>query len=98
MNRYLQQKYDHPGYSYERAPWALVTGVEPFQLISGNRISQYTSLVNLPVLLCQHRILADKKAEPSADTMAWEQEIDERVYQLYGLTKAEIAIVEGESA
>lgn len=21
---------DHPGYSFKRAPWALITGVEPF--------------------------------------------------------------------
>jgi hypothetical protein len=26
------QKSDHPGYSFERAPWALITGVEPLNL------------------------------------------------------------------
>lgn len=30
MKIYLQQKSDHPGYSCERASWALVTGVGPF--------------------------------------------------------------------
>ncbi|MCX6992867.1 MAG: Eco57I restriction-modification methylase domain-containing protein [Kiritimatiellaeota bacterium] len=40
------------------------------------------------------RILAAKKADPSADTSALEREIDERVYRLYGLTEAEIKIVE----
>ena len=32
----------------------------------------------------------------AADTGAWEREIDERVYRLYGLTKDEIKLVEGE--
>ena len=41
------------------------------------------------------RILAAKKADPSADTSALEAEIDQMVYQLYGLTQEEIAIVEG---
>jgi hypothetical protein len=51
------------------------------------------------------RILEAKQAEqPSrgatacqaaaADVTAWEREIDERVYRLYGLTAAEIKIVE----
>ena len=30
------RKNDHPGYSFERAPWALVTGVGPLNLLSGN--------------------------------------------------------------
>jgi len=41
-------------------------------------------------------ILAAKKADPSADTLALEREIDERVYRLYGLTPEEIKIVESE--
>jgi adenine-specific DNA-methyltransferase len=41
------------------------------------------------------QITAAKKDDPDADTDAWESEIDERVYRLYGLTKDEIAIVEG---
>ena len=40
------------------------------------------------------KIMAAKKNDPDADTAAWECEIDERVYRLYGLTKDEIAIVE----
>lgn len=44
------------------------------------------------------RILAAKKADPAADTSALEREIDERVYKLYGLTAAEIKIVESASA
>ena len=41
------------------------------------------------------RILAAKRADPAADTSAWEREIDRLVYELYGLTEEEIAIVEG---
>jgi hypothetical protein len=42
------------------------------------------------------RILAAKRANPQADTSAWEREIDERVYRLYGLTPAEIKLIEGQ--
>jgi hypothetical protein len=41
------------------------------------------------------RILSDKSADPSADISVLEREIDRRVYELYGLTEEEIAIVEG---
>jgi len=43
-------------------------------------------------------ILAAKKKDPSADTSKQEAEIDKLVYELYGLTDEEIAIVEGTSA
>jgi len=41
------------------------------------------------------RILAAKERDPEADTAALEREIDRLVYELYGLTEEEIAIVEG---
>jgi hypothetical protein len=44
------------------------------------------------------RILAAKWANPQADVTAWEREIDERVYRLYGLTPEEIKIVEEGTA
>ena len=37
-----------------------------------------------------------KRADPQADTTELEREIDRMVYQLYGLTDEEIAIVEGQ--
>ena len=50
------------------------------------------------------KILAAKRANPQADTSAWEREIDERVYRLHlpaprlrqagGLTPEEIKIVD----
>jgi len=42
------------------------------------------------------QILALKKQDPTADTSALEAEIDRMVYELYGLTEEEIAVVEGE--
>lgn len=42
-----------------------------------------------------HRILAAKARDAEADVSALEQEIDELVYALYGLTPEEIQIVEG---
>jgi adenine-specific DNA-methyltransferase len=44
-----------------------------------------------------NRILKAKQANAAADTSAWEREIDQRVYRLYGLTPDEIHLVE-ESA
>jgi len=40
------------------------------------------------------KILTAKKANPQADTTVLEAEIDQLVYELYGLTKEEIQIVE----
>jgi hypothetical protein len=44
------------------------------------------------------KILAAKKESKSADTGAYEKQIDRLVYELYGLTSEEIQIVEGYSA
>lgn len=63
---------------------------------------------NLPVkgidLKAQHpfialvdQILTAKKKKPNTDTSVLEQQIDEMVYKLYGLTPEEIAIVEGRN-
>jgi adenine-specific DNA-methyltransferase len=49
-----------------------------------------------PIIKLVDRILAAKRADPDADTTAWEREIDELVYALYGLTEEEIKIVEGK--
>jgi adenine-specific DNA-methyltransferase len=47
-----------------------------------------------PIVKLVDKILAAKRENPQADTSAWEREIDERVYRLYGLTAAEIKVVE----
>jgi len=42
------------------------------------------------------QIIALKKYDPMADTCALEKEVDQLVYELYGLTEEEIKIVEGD--
>jgi hypothetical protein len=70
------------------------------------RQTTLTELRSLPVpragIDCQQpivdmvaRILSAKAADPAADTSALEREIDLIVYELYGLTEEEIAIIEG---
>ena len=41
-----------------------------------------------------NQIITIKKQDPTADTSLLEAEIDQMVYELYGLTEEEIAIVE----
>jgi hypothetical protein len=53
-----------------------------------------TSEQQKPVERLVERILAAKQHDPEADTSALERGIDKLVYALYGLTAAEIAIVE----
>lgn len=55
--------------------------------------SDFLKVVNLV-----ETILSAKKAAPSADTSAPEAKLDALVYQLYGLTENEIAVVEGRAA
>jgi hypothetical protein len=52
-----------------------------------------TAISNLPSIM-EHGLLSHKHPDPAADGSAWEREIDERVYRLYGLTLEEIRIVE----
>lgn len=47
-----------------------------------------------PFIQLVDQILKGKKANPKADTTALEAECDRLVYELYGLTKEEIAIIE----
>ena len=48
-----------------------------------------------PIIELVDQILAAKAADPKADTVGLEKEIDKRVYALYNLTQEEIVIVEG---
>lgn len=47
-----------------------------------------------PFIALVEQILSLKKSSPSADTSALEKEIDNLVYELYGLTEEEIGIIE----
>lgn len=58
-------------------------------------IAPATKEQQLPIITLVDEILSAKKANPGADTSALEAEIDRLVYDLYGLTEEEIAIVEG---
>ncbi len=49
-----------------------------------------------PFITLVDRILSAKQANPKADTSTMEKEIDRLVYELYGLTEEEIAIVENK--
>ncbi len=47
-----------------------------------------------PIITLVDKILAAKKADPQADTGAWEAEIDFLVYKLYGLSYDEVLVVD----
>ena len=51
-----------------------------------------------PFIHIVNRIISMKKFDKHSDTIAFENEIDQMVYELYGLTKEEIAIIEGDKA
>ena len=58
----------------------------PIPDIDANDNSKFINLVD--------QILTTKKVNPQADIIALETEIDQLVYELYGLTKEEISIIE----
>ncbi len=57
-------------------------------------IVQATDEKQKPILELVDRIFVTKRANPHADTRGLEREIDQLVYQLYGLTEEEIKIIE----
>jgi hypothetical protein len=59
----------------------------PVVMDKGRSYEQFETLVD--------QILNAKQSDPSADTTALEQQIDQLVYQLYGLSPEEIRLVEG---
>ena len=77
-----------------------------FRITSSNTHVQEYELEQLPISVltdddCEtltnivDRILAAKDADTNADTSVLETEVDQLVYQFYGLTEEEIAVVEG---
>ncbi|MGH8591228.1 MAG: Eco57I restriction-modification methylase domain-containing protein [Gammaproteobacteria bacterium] len=66
--------------------------IRPIDFGSASDCAEHDAIVSLV-----QGVLSAKRADPAADTWAFEREIDERVYRLYGLTLDEIQIVE-ESA
>ena len=57
-------------------------------------VRKSTSDEQKPIIKLVNQILAAKHADPTADTSTLERQIDQLVYQLYGLTPEEIKIVE----
>ena len=49
-----------------------------------------------PVINLVNQILDAKQENPQADTFELENEIDQLVYQLYGLTDEDFAVIEGD--
>jgi hypothetical protein len=81
INYYFSRNFNNKDiYSYQLEQIPIATGNE----VASKKISD---LVN--------KILYAKKQNPSADTTDLENQIDQLVYQLYGLTEEEIKIVEG---
>jgi hypothetical protein len=75
-------------YSYE-SRFIRQLRIRPINFEDCSERAEHAAIVKLV-----DRIVAAKRADPNADTSAWEREIDERVYRLYGLTPEEIKIVE----
>lgn len=61
-------------------------------------IKTVSKSIQLSIITLVDQILSAKKANPQADTSALEAEIDRLVYDLYGLTEEEIAIIEGTNS
>lgn len=60
-------------------------------------IPSATSAQQHSIIALVDKILAAKKADPRADTSAWEAEIDLLVYKLYGLSYDEVLVVDPET-
>ncbi len=67
-----------------------ISGYELHQIPIKIKASSETIIITLV-----DQILAAKKADPAADTRHWEAEIDELVFELYGLTEEEKGLVRG---
>ena len=61
-------------------------------------IPQVPNSQQYPLIALADKIIATKNKNPNADTSKEESEIDRLVYELYGLTEAEIQIIETANA
>lgn len=65
------------------------------EFLNGFSFPTYNSVNTHTIISLVDKILSAKLSNPLADTTSLESEIDRIVYELYGLTEEEIAIVEG---
>lgn len=72
-------------------PQILMTDLEelPIKLVGAIEQKLFVDLVD--------KILSAKQQNPATDITKWENQIDQMVYKLYGLTDDEVAIVEGQT-
>jgi hypothetical protein len=68
--------------------------LKPFPIPCSLSKKPPTQLQHDEIVKLVDKILTTKRANPKADTSALEAQIDQLVYQLYGLTEEEIKIVE----
>lgn len=83
-------------YHFNNAPKA-TKGSFPKILIEDLKLfplPRYPEIQQKEIITLVDKILAAKKQDSSADTTEWEKQIDQKVYELYGLTEDEIKIVE----
>ena len=57
-------------------------------------IAKATQNQQQPIIELVNQILTKKRSSPNADTSDLEYQIDELVYELYGITEEEIAMIE----
>lgn len=67
--------------------------IKPEQL---RKIPLPKAKTNQGIISLVEKILSDKQNIPDADTSTIEREIDQKVYELYGLSPEEIEVVEGK--
>lgn len=86
MRDFLKKTYFGEDYYFnvkKNIDWAIFNG------------SKSTDSVGVIIEAKVDQILTHKKENPQADTSALEKEIDQMVYEFYGLSGEEIKIVEG---
>lgn len=91
LNSDFIKNYWKSKYSDNKATFPKIKGFQLKEL----PIPPATPAQQKPIIDLVDKILAAKKQDSSADTTEWEKLIDQKVYELYGLTEDEIAIVEG---
>ncbi len=84
---YIKEKYSASSYN---------TGINfTKDMLNNLPLPEVPTKTKVSIITLVDQIISAKRANPQADTSAMESAIDRLVYELYGLTAAEIALVEG---